>query len=339
MDRDPHADSRLSAGSRRWLKWLVPALCLVLLGAWLDRRLTFAALFLRFEAGKEPAGWLARYGAREVLVDDWRLTFGRRGRLYTPAGGASRGLVLVHGMHPQGIHEPRLEGFARALASSGVVVGTPELADLTQFQVSRRDVVSVADAAKQLTRELGGRPVTVFGVSFGGGLALRAACEPSLAAGFSNVIALGAPADLVRVARFALGETVHGPDGQAFPLAPNAYARKAMLGFFFGESGGIPHGPALRELLGLALEARAPELRELSPLACREPIRVPVHLVHGLGDNVIPYTETLWLARDLKTSRPPEVLVSPAISHAEYAPPTLAQRVQLIEFMAKAADW
>ena len=267
------------------------------------------------------------------------MPYGQRGRLYVPEGGASRALLLVHGMHPEGIDEPRMRGFARALASSGVVVGTPELSDLRHFRVSRKDVVAVADAAKQLRRESGGRPVTVFGVSFGGGLALRAACEPRLAGGIGNVIALGAPEDLVRSSRFALGESVRGPDGHVFPLKPHVYARKAMLHFFLGDSASAPEGPALTQLLTQALATRAPELHELSPSACQHPIEVPVHLVHGQGDNVIPYIETLWLARKLKTRAPAEVLVSPAISHAEYAPPTPWQRFQLIEFMAKAADW
>jgi pimeloyl-ACP methyl ester carboxylesterase len=312
---------------------------LLLLGWWVDRRLTFAALFLRFEAGAKPAGWLARYRAREVAVEEWRLPYGGRGLIYVPEGGSSRGLLLVHGMHPEGIHETRLRGFARALAATGVRVATPELRELTRFQLSRQDVVAVANAARQLKRELGGRPVTVFGVSFGGGLALRAACEPALAGGIGNVIALGSPQDLVRVSQFALGKPVHGPDGKVFPLKPHLYARKAMQAFFLGDAPGIPAGPALDELLQQALTLRTPELHALSPSACQHPIEAAVHLVHGLGDNVIPYTETLWLARDLATRKPAEVLVSPAISHAEYAPPTLWQRFQLIEFMAKAADW
>jgi pimeloyl-ACP methyl ester carboxylesterase len=332
--------ARLPEGGLRRLKWLVPvAVLLVLLGWWLDRRLTFAALFMRFEAGEKSAGWLSAYRARAVTVEEWRLPFGGRGRLYVPEGGASRGVLLVHGMHPEGIAEARLRGFAQALAASGVVVGTPELNDLMHFRISRKDVVAVADAAKQLTRELGGRPVTVFGVSFGGGLALRAACEPRLAGGIGNVIALGAPADLVRVSRFALGEPVRGPDGKLFPLKPHVYTRKAMERFFLGNTADVPTGPELNELLRQALALRSPELHALSPAACQHPIEAPVHLVHGLGDTVIPFIETLWLARDLHTRMPAEVLVSPAISHAEYAPPTLRERFQLIEFMAKAADW
>ena len=327
------------AFARRWLRWLAPLVAVSLLAWWLVRRLTFAALFLRFEAGQKVPGWFASYGARQVAVEDWRLPYGLRGRLYVPEGGASRALLLVHGMQPDGIDEPRMTGFARALASSGVIVGTPELNDLRHFHVSRNDVVAVADAAKQLKREVGGRPVTVFGVSFGGGLALRAACEPRLAGGIGNLIALGAPEDLVRVSRFALGESVRGPDGRVFPLKPHGYARKAMLQFFLGNSAAVPEGPALNQLLSQALATRASELHELSPSACRHPIEVPVHLVHGLGDNVIPAIETLWLAQNLRTRAPAEVLVSPAISHAEYAPPTPWQRFQLIEFMAKAADW
>jgi pimeloyl-ACP methyl ester carboxylesterase len=334
------AAGALRRRQRRWLLW--SALLALGVGAlfWLDRRLTSAALFLRFERSEAAPAWLAHYGERAVTTRPWRLPWGHQGRLYEPEGGASRGLLLVHGMHPGGIDEPRLTQFAQALASTGVVVGTPEFADLRQFTVSRQDVVTVAEAARQLARELGTTKVTVFGVSFGGGLALRAACEPKLAGGIGRLIALGAPEDLVRVSHFALGEPVRGPSGELFPLKPHAYATKAVRSFLLGAgAASVSEGPALTQLLQQTLALRTPELNALSPAACTQRVAVPVHLVHGLGDNVIPYTETLWLARRLPAKDAPEVLVSPAISHADYAPPTPWQRFQLVEFMAKAADW
>jgi pimeloyl-ACP methyl ester carboxylesterase len=85
------------------------------------------------------------------------------------------------------------------------------------------------------------------------------------------------------------------------------------------------------------LALRTPELEALSPSACKQPIQVPVAIAHGVGDNLIPASEALWLARDLPTRRPVELLVSAAISHAEYAAPSLWERLQLVEFMAKAA--
>jgi hypothetical protein len=61
-----------------------------------------------------------------------------------------------------------------------------------------------------------------------------------------------------------------------------------------------------------------------------------VHLAHGLGDSIVPYTETLWNAAALGEQTSVEVLVSPVLGHADYAPPTAYQRFQLVDFMAQA---
>src|ERR1700680_3340383 len=51
-----------------------------------------------------------------------------RSRLYVPRGVAHpQGMVLVHGIHHLGIDEPRLMNFARAAASNGFSVLTPEV--------------------------------------------------------------------------------------------------------------------------------------------------------------------------------------------------------------------
>ena len=55
----------------------------------------------------------------------------RRLRWYWPRGMADPpGLVLVHGIHRLAVDEPRLGGFARALAESGVAVLTPDVREL-----------------------------------------------------------------------------------------------------------------------------------------------------------------------------------------------------------------
>jgi pimeloyl-ACP methyl ester carboxylesterase len=63
---------------------------------------------------------------------------------------------------------------------------------------------------------------------------------------------------------------------------------------------------------------------------------VPVHLVHGTGDRVVPFTETLWNARRLAGETEVATLISPAIVHAEYAPPSLWDRLALVEFIVDA---
>jgi pimeloyl-ACP methyl ester carboxylesterase len=306
---------------------------LLAFGVWVDARLVAAGLLLRFEGGTGAPAWIVHYAEQPVVERVWRLPDGQRGRLYVPEAPAGGAVLLLHGMHEDGVDEKRLVNFARAIASTGLVVGTPELAELRRFRMTWADVGRVARAAELLAVEVKRRQVTVFGISFGGGLALRAACDGRRAASIGRVIALGAPHDLVRVARFVLGHKVAGPAGEIPPDDPHPYARKAMKNFLLAEP---PKQEPSNELLEHALERRAAELRELSPTSCRAPISADVHLAHGLGDRIIPYTETLWLARTLPVEHPAEVLVSPVIVHAEYAEPTLWQRFQLVNFMANA---
>src|SRR5688500_2515965 len=49
-----------------------------------------------------------------------------RARIYRPDGKTDRTIVLVPGVHADGIEEPRLVGFARDVARTGFAVVTPE---------------------------------------------------------------------------------------------------------------------------------------------------------------------------------------------------------------------
>ena len=61
------------------------------------------------------------------------------GRLYLPRGVENPpGVVLVHGVHRDGIDEVRLQRFARALAGAGVAVMTPAVKELSDYKVAPR---------------------------------------------------------------------------------------------------------------------------------------------------------------------------------------------------------
>jgi pimeloyl-ACP methyl ester carboxylesterase len=85
-----------------------------------------------------------------------------------------------------------------------------------------------------------------------------------------------------------------------------------------------------------------PQLAAVSPDAYAARVRVPVFVLHGTGDNVIPATEALWLTHDLPSRLLGASLVSPAIQHVELqGEPTLADRLALVHFMSgvlEAAD-
>ena len=44
-------------------------------------------------------------------------------------------MVVLHGVHHLGIEEPRLMNFARALSTHGILIMTPEMADLADYHV------------------------------------------------------------------------------------------------------------------------------------------------------------------------------------------------------------
>lgn len=325
--------------SRTRVRWLGLALGLLLATGssfWLPPRLLATGLFLRMETARDAPDWLLHYG--EHALSERPFARGAiRGILYEPEGAPhAPGLVLAHGIHEQGIHEVRLVRLARAIASSGVTVLTPELTDLAHFRITHADAETIGLAARALGETLGQARVSVFGISFGGGLALRAACEPALRKAIARVIALGAHHDAARMGRFFLGEAARAPDGSTAQLEPHGYGGTVLFAWLFGEKHRGPISPAQAERVRLALDTHRAELAAASPAKCIEPIALPLYLAHGLGDNIVPYTESLWNAAQFAPHTSLELLVSPALGHAGYAPPTLWQRLQLVDFMASA---
>ncbi|PYQ77881.1 MAG: hypothetical protein DMG01_13255 [Acidobacteria bacterium] len=59
-----------------------------------------------------------------------------RGRVYEPTGTPHRAALLVSGLHPSGIDEPRLMRLARQLAADHLVVVTPDIPELSRFEIT-----------------------------------------------------------------------------------------------------------------------------------------------------------------------------------------------------------
>jgi len=227
------------------------------------RDLRAAGLLLRF-SDPSATGVLASLAGHEVLERDW--SFERGGatipaRLYEPRGvGDAPALVLLHGVHPLGLAEPRLQRFARAFAAAGFTVMTPELAGLAAFRIEPESVATIGAACAAL-RASRGRPVGLMGLSFAGGLALLAAADPRVAPDLGYVVAIGAHDDLLRVLRFyATGEAPR-PDGGVDHLKPHDYG-PAVLVYAHAEDFFAPAElPAARESLAAWLHEDEPGAR------------------------------------------------------------------------------
>ena len=92
-----------------------------------------------------------------------------RARLYLPERHRNApGLVVLHGVHHLGIDEPRLVGFARAMASCGLRVLTPELPGIKDYHVDLGSVQMIGESARWFAGQTGG-PVGVLGLASAAG--------------------------------------------------------------------------------------------------------------------------------------------------------------------------
>ncbi len=91
---------------------------------------------------------------------------------------------------------------------------------------------------------------------------------------------------------------------------------------------------AAREVLA-SVDRHAEAMKDVSPHGHLGAIHVPVYLLHGAGDSVIPPAETEWLASEVPPAWLRSALVSPAIQHVELqGEPTFSERFALVHFMA-----
>jgi len=298
-------------------------------------------------------------------------------RIYHPVGIAHpSALVVVPGVHHMGIEEPRLKRFARALASHGYLVLTPQVDDLADYNITKSSATVIGDAVHELARRSGSSKVGLLGLSFAGGMSLIAATDPAVGRQLSGVIAIGAHDDLTRVLNFFETDETWAPNGAVLKMQAHEYgslvtAYSHASAFFSPED--VPQARvALRTLLwedmpqahaeaaklspagqarmaelfahdtkslvadtqrGLA-EAR-PELDAASPHYYLSRIHVPVLLLHGSADNVVPPTETLWLEKDLPKGVLKAALISPAIGHVEVGGSSTMDQLRLIHWMAE----
>jgi dienelactone hydrolase len=150
------------------------------------------------------------------------------GRWYRPESSRDRAILLVPGVHADGIEEPRLVGFARDLASMGHAVLTIELPDLTRYSVTTRSTDMIEDAAGWLSQQPDAGPdprVGLMGISFAGGLSIVAAGRPPLRERAAFVMSFGGHGDLPRTLRYLC--TGVQPDGATRP--PHDYGIAIIL--------------------------------------------------------------------------------------------------------------
>jgi len=128
-----------------------------------------------------------------------------RARIYEPASTTHHPALLVSGLHPSGIDEPRLIRLARQLSASGVPIVTPDIPELSHFDITPAITDAIEQAAVWLATQSGlarDGHIGMMGISFSGGLSIVAAGRASLIDHVSYMFSLGGHDDLPRVLRF-----------------------------------------------------------------------------------------------------------------------------------------
>ena len=284
-------------------------------------------------------------------------------------------LVLVHGVHWRGIDEPRLRAFARSLAATGLSVFTPEVTGLTRYEIDEGSTVAIAAAARHFAPASGRVGVMGISFGGGLALVAASRREYREAISFVVCVGAHHNLSRVvswYAGEAVSGPTGDAPVVDPHPYGPAVAMYRHLDRFVDGSEVDVASS-ILRDYLhddGVAARGRlaqlSPEARDTLSSVLREPpadawrhrllavvaedrevservspsatladIQVPVFLVHGLGDPIIPATETEWLAHDTPERYLEALVVTPLLRHAEAAgSPSLSEQWELVSFMA-----
>jgi len=191
----------------RIIRWLVAAVALAALVLVVRPYAHGLSFVIRAADMGGAAGRLARLDTVAIATRDIAIPTTRgamRARVYEP-NRSRRVALLTSGLHPSGIDEPRLVRLARQIAASGVAVVTPDIPELSRFEITPAITDAIEESGRWLAVESGlaaDHRVALMGISFSGGLSIVAAARPSLAGRVAYVFALGGHDDLPRVLRY-----------------------------------------------------------------------------------------------------------------------------------------
>ncbi len=133
-------------------------------------------------------------------------------RLYQPEGRVRRTLLLMPGVHRDGINESRLVGLAEDLSATGYRVVTVAAPDLQRFKVTPEVTDVIEDAVKWTSEQPQFRTdgkIGIVGISFTGGLSIVASGRESIRDRVAFVMSFGGHGDLARALHYlASGEVL-----------------------------------------------------------------------------------------------------------------------------------
>lgn len=285
------------------------------------------------------------------------------------------GLIVFHGVHHLGMDEPRLMSFAAAMAACGLQVLTPELPAIKDYRVNEASVAVIGSSVKWFALRKGkpvGVMGLSFSGGLSLVAAANPAYRPSMKLVFAvgSQGAMGRVASYYRTGEAPrpdgsmellpaheygplvleyehVEEFVPTPDvpGIRKVLRAHLYEDKAAEVAAMEQLTPRQQGEAaelmdagsgtVRAMLQTSELRHRKEMAGLSPELHLGELTVPVFLLHGEADNIIPSAETLWMASELRATTLQAALVSPVLSHLDMQKaPGAWETWKLVHFMA-----
>lgn len=286
-------------------------------------------------------------------------------------------IVIIHGVHRLGYEEPRLVALASALARCGFQVLTPEMPALIEYDITPAAVQRIGASVDYLSRISGQKVGLIGISFAGGLALMAAAdpaVQPHIKAvlsiGGHDSFARVAEYYIAGQAAGADGSTFNQPPHSYGPLilayehlgdyvpaddvTPISNVLKAHL--YENASGEaqlvsqlnsrqasewkmLEDNNAPDEIARAKKSSKehAAEMNAVSPAGHLSSLHVPVFLLHGAGDTVIPPTELSYLEKDIPSDDLKDVLVTPVMSHVSFyrSDVSFADRCGMIKFLAQ----
>ena len=267
-------------------------------------------------------------------------------------------IVLYHGASPFAEEHPGMLSLGQSMANAGVQVHIPRLPLLKELEITNENIDWIAHHFNWIKNKDENKDKIVIpaGISFAGGLLLKAILHPLIAPNPpKSLFTYGTYFDFHSSIKFLItGEINH--DGNSKKIIPNNWG---LIVLFHNYLKFIDPGfdsIQMRDVLKLRVQNKVeaseiemlilpetqqrllrnifsakitPEIEnliedminvcdqrinELSPANWGNKIKIPVFIMHGTNDNMIPYTESILLSECIENSH---LFISNMYEHRE----------------------
>ena len=163
------------------------------------------------------ASWRAHGFTRDAEITVPTRSGNVPARFYRPTRQTRRTIVMIPGVHRDGINESRLVGLAEELAATGYGVLTIAAPDLQRFKITPAVTDVIEDAVKWTSErphyQANGK-IGILGISFSGGLSIVAGGRESIRDRVAFIMSFGGHGDLSRALHYLTsGEVLGDLDG------------------------------------------------------------------------------------------------------------------------------